>query len=87
MATQRRKARKLGLPNDVVSFADIYKRDGGKCWLCHKAVSLTTKIKARQATLDHVIPIARGGGTVRDNMALAHRGCNSSKCAKVLTLF
>ena len=37
------------------------------------------------ATLDHVVPIARGGGHTRANVQAAHLGCNLKKGNRELT--
>jgi len=51
----------------------IYDRDNGLCYLCKLPV-------ARElATLDHVIPLAKGGKHAESNLRTAHRACNSEK--------
>ncbi|MGV8973360.1 MAG: HNH endonuclease [Rhodoglobus sp.] len=35
-------------------------------------------------SLDHIIPLARGGWHAMDNVALAHLRCNITKHAKIL---
>ncbi|WP_369529681.1 HNH endonuclease [Bradyrhizobium elkanii] len=37
----------------------------------------------RSVSLDHIIPISRGGVHRRDNTQCAHLGCNSSKGNKL----
>ena len=49
------------------------RRDGPACWLCGSAGA---------DTLDHVVPVARGGLTVAENLRPAHRTCNSSRGAR-----
>ena len=48
----------------------IYQRDGGKCHICHRRVSLKTFSR------DHIIPKSRGGNGAWENLALAHLRCN-----------
>jgi 5-methylcytosine-specific restriction endonuclease McrA len=70
----RRRARKRGAP--VVETIDrlaIYARDGGKCHLCHRQVSV------HRFTLDHLVPLAHGGAHTALNLAVAHRRCNESR--------
>lgn len=43
------------------------------CYLCNKAIEF------RQDSLDHIVPLSKGGTNNRDNLAIAHRGCNSRK--------
>ena len=55
----------------------IAQRDNHRCYLCGRRVSV------RNATLDHIIPLAMGGRDSEDNVALAHRSCNSKKWASL----
>lgn len=52
---------------------EIFTRDGNRCVYCGRADDLT---------LDHVVPLSRGGSNEPDNLATACRSCNSSKNAK-----
>ena len=56
----------------------IYARDGGVCHLCRRRVS------ARSFTLDHLIPLAKGGEHAAFNVAVAHRRCNLRKHARLI---
>ena len=51
----------------------IYTRDEGVCHLCGE---LTPR---REATLDHVVPLSKGGSDHHTNLRLAHRSCNSGR--------
>ncbi len=61
------------------SKADIVKQDGLICYLCGKSVT------EKQATIDHVLPISRGGNHKPENAKIACRLCNITKNAKTLT--
>jgi len=50
---------------------------GGLCWLCRKPM------RAKDATVDHVVPRARGGSNARGNLVAAHARCNVKKGARV----
>src|SRR3990167_1742753 len=66
----RRRARKRqGQVERIDPFA-IYERDGGRCHICAK------RVKKTEMTLDHLVPISRGGDHVSTNVRLAHRTCN-----------
>ncbi len=80
-AEARRRALKSGVFVAPVDPQAIYDRENGRCWLCRKAVD------RRQMTLDHVIPISKGGDHAPHNLRIAHPRCNSLKGARVLTLF
>lgn len=66
---------------EEIDMAALHARDKGRCWLCRRPVALIA------ASLDHVIPISKGGKHEYANAHIAHRRCNSRKHAKVLTLF
>lgn len=36
-------------------------------------------------SLEHIVPISRGGQNTLSNVTIACKGCNSSKCARLLT--
>lgn len=58
----------------------VITRDGGVCQFCG--------VKPRQCTVDHLIPLARGGTDDASNLAVACRRCNSIKHTKTpLELF
>lgn len=62
----------------------IYERDSGICGLCEQPVDPTLRWPdLLSATIDHIIPLARGGVHGPDNVQLAHMRCNSSKGARV----
>ena len=46
---------------------------GGRCHYCRRAVG------ARALTLDHVVPLVRGGRSVKGNMVPSCKDCNSRK--------
>lgn|SRR3990167_1081912 len=46
------------------------------CYLCEKS------IKFGQDSIDHKIPVSKGGTNERINLEIAHRKCNSSKFTK-----
>ena len=62
-----------------VSRDEIAERDDHTCYLCGRWVS------AHEAALDHVVPLARGGGHARSNVRLTHSVCNSKKGDRLLS--
>lgn len=66
----RSRARKYGGKIAPVDFDFIYQRDRGICQICGKPV------RYKQACLDHIIPIRKGGDHTPENVQLAHRSCN-----------
>jgi hypothetical protein len=57
----------------------LWDRDGGCCKLCGESFTF------EQATIDHAVPTKRGGQDEMSNLQLAHRLCNISKGARMLT--
>lgn len=79
-----RKSRERGLRAERFAPREIFDRDGWRCWLCQEAVEKTLPSRdPAAATLDHVIPISRGGEHTRANVRLAHRICNMRRGAPV----
>ena len=66
---------------------DIYERDGWICQLCKKNVNPQLFFpNSACASLDHVIPLSRGGSHKATNVQLAHLRCNTSRGNKVENL-
>lgn len=65
----------------------LYKRDKGICYICggkcdfkdYTQINGHFKAGPNYPSIDHIIPIARGGMHAWDNVKLAHRHCNSMK--------
>ena len=76
--------------NDI-SLPRLYKRDLGICYLCHSKTDPTDIVRypthviagPRYPTIEHVIPIAKGGLHAWDNIKLACKQCNSTKSDSV----
>jgi len=70
-----------------ITIGRLRKRDNDICQICGKPVD-DTDIENGHAhslypTLDHIIPLSKGGSHTWANVQLAHMGCNSGKCASV----
>lgn len=77
---QRRQARITATRNGVISRQYVFKRDRWTCHLCGTKVQQDQRAPSPLApTLDHIVPLARGGTHTYDNLALAHFICNSTK--------
>ena len=72
---------------DDISLGELYERDNGVCWICGEVCDLddcfwadgTFFAGGSYPSIDHVIPIAKGGTHKWENVRLAHRICNSLK--------
>ena len=65
---ERAKAREL---RNTPYFQELLRR--GICHYCGK------KFPAEELTLDHIVPVARGGRSTRGNLVVACRACNQAK--------
>lgn len=57
--------------------AEVYARDGFECAYCSSS--------AGPFTVDHIIPVSRGGGHDLENLCVACARCNSSKHNRLLS--
>lgn len=65
------------------SRVEIFERDGWRCHLCQRPVDRTATVPALLApTIDHLLPLSKGGADAPDNVATAHFQCNSIKGAR-----
>lgn len=80
----RRRAMKV--TNGVTPYArtDIYESSGWRCYLCGGPVDPSLAFPDLMSkSIDHIVPIIKGGRDAPDNVALAHWGCNLSKGARL----
>jgi 5-methylcytosine-specific restriction endonuclease McrA len=53
--------------------------NGWCCEYCNERVFLVPPIKEKLATIDHKVPLSRGGVWKRYNLTCSCRGCNEDK--------
>jgi 5-methylcytosine-specific restriction endonuclease McrA len=74
----RRRAREKAAPGVLdLTLDEIYVRDNGYCSVCRCFVP------REQASVEHVVPLSKGGSRDPSNTKLAHRRCNSEKGRRV----
>ena len=74
--TKRRRAERLrAAPRERVDRQAIFHRDGWIYGICGELVA------PADATLDHIVPVARGGPHTAANLRIAHAICNSRRQA------
>lgn len=74
---QRRRAIKIQTKVENFSVAEVYERDGWVCQLCKKKVNRKLKHPhPLSASLDHIVPLSRGGSHTMNNVHLTHLICN-----------
>lgn len=82
--SQNRRARMKNVFVEKVDYMKVFNRDKWICQICFHPVS---KIRDRNlvdiASLDHIIPLAKGGEHSYANTQLAHLSCNLSKSASM----
>lgn len=76
----RRRALKKGAATGrPVVLAEIRERDKNRCHLCGDRVGAKAWPHPLSASLDHVVPLTKGGDHDPDNVKLAHLVCNTAK--------
>ena len=80
-----------------INLFDLFQRDKGICWLCgekcnyqDKELKVSENGRKYMATgpdypsIDHIIPLSKGGLHIWENVKLAHKKCNIKKSNKLL---
>ncbi len=64
--------------------AQVVEKSNGICALCGEPIDMTLKNPDRFSfSIDHIIPLSKGGSNLFDNVQAAHLSCNSSKNNRV----
>lgn len=80
--TRARRCRMNGGACEPYTIATVAMMSSGICALCDRPVENAPAPHPLSPTVDHIIPIARGGDDTLANVQLAHWGCNSRKGAR-----
>ena len=75
----RSRAKYSGVKYERVNIESIFIRDDYQCKGCGVIVVRSKRYKPNQATIDHMIPLSRGGTHTRDNLITLCHQCNSEK--------
>lgn len=78
---------KIHKKHSTKSLSKLYKRDKGICYICNEPCDYTDYIVKNNTivcgnnypSIEHIIPISKGGTDEWDNIKLAHRHCNTIK--------
>lgn len=81
-----KRTQKNGKPDHSITLRKLAIRDGMICYICGARVDMSAdKNNESYGSIEHVVPVARGGQHQWDNVRLAHRGCNNAKGIKLLS--
>ena len=81
----KRRARKRNAEgtHNVADIEAQYQRQQGSCHYCGCALTKAPRF-TNSATVDHVVPLSRGGSNSPDNLVIACMDCNRRKHNKLL---
>lgn len=76
-SVRRRKAILRGTKTERFSSIKIFERDNWICGICHKKVDKMLRYPdPMSVSIDHIVPISRGGTHTKDNVQCSHLSCN-----------
>lgn len=82
--TQSRRAVSRGVHADRISPREVYDRDEWFCGICGESIDSSLSYPhPKSVSLDHVVPISKGGAHTFDNVRAAHWLCNTRRGARV----
>ena len=78
---RRKRLKRRSVPHgEPYTLAGIAQRDGWRCHLCGLAVRKDVNgMHQRGPTIDHLVPVSADGADSAENVALAHRSCNTKR--------
>lgn len=80
-----RRIKERGATVERFSREEIFERDEWTCRLCNEAIDpAARKPDMRCASVDHIVPISKGGEHSRANVQAAHFICNLTKGDRIL---
>ena len=85
LKTHHKRAKKYNVVYEKIKPDNIYKRDDYRCVSCGCKVVKSDTYRPDQATIDHVIPMSKGGSHTVDNIVTMCHTCNSLKSDALIT--
>ena len=77
---KKRRVAALTKESAGITLAKLYERDAGVCWICGQLCDFGADSNSNlYPSIDHVLPISKGGKDEWSNIKLAHRLCNSMR--------
>src|SRR5699024_12249311 len=88
----RREEGRVTGRQEYIDLDGLIQRDGGVCYVCGKEGDERRKFRRghprgdmrNYPTIDHVVPLSRGGEHVWENVKLAHHSCNTKKGGRIV---
>lgn len=79
------RAKHYGVEFEYIKPNQVFNRDGWKCQICgcDTPASLRGLLNHNAPSMDHIIPLSRGGTHTYDNIQTACRTCNCKKSNKI----
>lgn len=78
------KRRAIYATGDQITHLELFERHQWVCWLCSEPINPFLRSPNYKAgTIDHKIPLSKGGTHTWDNVAPAHAICNFQKGASL----
>jgi 5-methylcytosine-specific restriction endonuclease McrA len=78
--TMKSRAQAYGVDYEPVNRLKVFERDGWRCGICGIPVDKTLRDRnPMMASLDHIMPMALGGGHTYINTQCSHLRCNIKK--------
>lgn len=89
--SRKLRARKRELTVEGIDYDDIWSRQGGYCYLCNGSMDRhipylddDRRVNPEFASVDHLIPISKGGSHTSENLAFMHMACNRCKSTSLV---
>lgn len=85
----KRRALRYGCTefDETITLKALIARDKGFCRICGEPIDKNDitngHVGRKYPSLDHIIPLSKGGTHTWSNVQLAHMACNAGKCDKV----
>lgn len=75
-----------GVRSESIDSRQVFVEENWKCYLCDRqCIEWPGFAVSEAATLDHVMPVSKGGTHTRDNVRCCCWACNMEKSDMVLT--
>lgn len=81
----KRRAKLANVLSERYEKLDVYKRDNGLCYICSQVIDVLLEWPhPKSFSIDHIIPLSKGGDNTLNNVASTHLRCNLSKFTKII---